>query len=185
MLYAFRLLLGVFEARYVATTYYYLGTLYPAYMAGLRMGFVSISFTLSGAFSALIAYGIFHLRSPQWADWQLLFLFQGSITLGIGLFCLVGLPSKLSAAWFLTEEERAHAVRRMEIDTAAVNGAMNGNSEEMDHQISLRNVIAALKDWRKMLIIVWTACATVPAYGFAIFLPLIWEVWGTRVSRPT
>lgn len=171
MLYAFRLFLGVFEAGYVATAYYYVGTLYPAYMAGLRMGLVSVSFTLSGAFSSLIAYGIFHLRSARWADWQLLFLIQGSITIGIALLCLLGLPNKLSTAWFLTEEERDYAVRRMLVDTAAVNGVMS--PEENDHQIKMHNVLAAFKDWRKMLIIVWTACATVPAYGFAIFLPLI------------
>lgn len=41
MLYGLRLLLGVCEAGYVPTAYYYVGTLYPAYMAGLRIGFVS------------------------------------------------------------------------------------------------------------------------------------------------
>ncbi|KAH8660081.1 major facilitator superfamily domain-containing protein [Xylariales sp. PMI_506] len=172
-LYGLRLALGIFEAGYVATSYYYVGTLYPTYMAGLRMGLVSTSFTLSGAFGSLIAYGIFHLHSSRWADWQMLFLIQGSITLVLGFLCLVALPGKLSTAWFLTEEERNHAVRRMEIDTANVDVVLHSNSEELDHKISVSNILAAFKDWRKILIIVWTACATVPAYGFAIFLPLI------------
>ncbi|KAK7191745.1 hypothetical protein DPSP01_008022 [Paraphaeosphaeria sporulosa] len=173
MLYSLRLLLGMCEAGYVATTYYYVGTLYPAYMSGFRMGLISTSFTFSGAFSAIIAYGIFHMKSKSWADWQLLFLIEGAITLGIGAACLAGLPTKLSTAWFLTKDERLHAVRRMALDTAAVDSVLNANSEEMDHKVSWANFKVAFKDWRKMLIVLWTMCATVPSYGFAIFLPLM------------
>ncbi|KAL3444672.1 major facilitator superfamily domain-containing protein [Aspergillus insuetus] len=172
-LYGLRLLLGVCEAGFLPSTFYYVGTLYPAYMAGLRMGFVSTSFTFSGAFSALIAYGILQVRSSAWRDWQLLFIIEGAITMAVGAACLFALPHRLSTAWFLTPEERTHAVHRMQLDTAAVDGATGANSEEMDHKVSWINIKTALKDWRKMLIIVWTACATVPAYGFAIFLPLI------------
>jgi MFS family permease len=172
-LYGLRLLLGICEAGFLPSTFYYVGTLYPAYMAGLRMGFVSTSFTFSGAFSALIAYGILQVRSSAWKDWQLLFITEGAVTMAVGAACLFALPHKLSTAWFLTPEERTHAVHRMQLDTAAVNGATGANSEEMDHKVSWINIKTALKDWRKMLIILWTACATVPAYGFAIFLPLI------------
>ncbi|KAL3483084.1 major facilitator superfamily domain-containing protein [Aspergillus germanicus] len=172
-LYGLRLLLGVCEAGFLPSTFYYVGTLYPAYMAGLRMGFVSTSFTFSGAFSALIAYGILQVRSSAWKDWQLLFIIEGAVTMAVGAACLFALPHKLSTAWFLTPEERTHAVHRMQLDTAAVDGATGANSEEMDHKVSWAHIKTALKDWRKMLIILWTACATVPAYGFAIFLPLI------------
>ncbi|KAL4878781.1 major facilitator superfamily domain-containing protein [Aspergillus karnatakaensis] len=172
-LYGLRLLLGICEAGFLPTAFYYVGTLYPAYMAGLRMGFVSTSFTFSGAFSALIAYGILQMRSSRWADWQLLFLIEGAITMAVGLLTLLALPSKLSTAWFLTPDERAHASRRMTLDTASVDSATAANTEEMDHRITWANIKTALKDWRKMLIIVWTGCATVPAYGFAIFSPLI------------
>jgi hypothetical protein len=68
----------------------------------------------------------------------------------------------------------------MSLDTASVDGALQANSEEYDHRIKFANVVAAFKDWRKMLIILWTACATVPAYGFAIFLPLMVEGMGYK-----
>ncbi|PKS06224.1 hypothetical protein jhhlp_006970 [Lomentospora prolificans] len=180
MLFGLRLLLGIFEAGYVATSYYYVGTLYPAYMAGFRMGLVSTSFTFAGAFSALIAYGILQLESSRWANWQLLFIIQGSITLGIGAACLA-LPTRLSKTWFLSPEERAHAVRRMELDTAIMDGA-NGhaNSEDNSRRVKLKNIVTAFRDWRKILIVVWTACASVPAYGFAIFLPLIVQGMGYK-----
>jgi MFS family permease len=84
MLYDLRLLLGVYEAGYVTTTYYYVGTPYSAYMSGFRTSLISIGFTFSGAFPALIAYGIFHIKSKHWAPWQLLLLLGGAITLTIG-----------------------------------------------------------------------------------------------------
>ncbi|KAL4808177.1 major facilitator superfamily domain-containing protein [Aspergillus unguis] len=169
-LFGLRLLVGVFEAGFLPTAFYYVGTLYPAYMAGLRMGLVSTSFTFSGAFSALIAYGILQVRSSStWADWQLLFLIEGSVTMGVGLLCVFILPRDLHTAWFLATDERAHAVHRMALDTASTAEREAGS----DKGVSLKNIAAALKDWRKMLIILWTGCATVPAYGFAIFSPLI------------
>ncbi|CAI4215824.1 unnamed protein product [Parascedosporium putredinis] len=158
MLFGLRLLLGAFEAGYVATSYYYVGTLYPAYMAGFRMGLVSTSFTFSGAFSALIAYGILQLDSP--------------------------LGQLAAHTWFLNAEERAHAVRRMELDTAIMDGAGgHANAEGNVRRIRWKNIATAFRDWRKILIVVWTACATVPAYGFAIFLPLIVQGMGYKGVR--
>lgn len=182
-LYGLRLLLGVWEAGFLPTTFYYIGTVYPAYMAGLHMGLVSTSFTLSGAFSALIAYGILQVRSSAWKDWQLLFIIEGTITMFVGAIAFLILPHKLSTAWLFTPDERRHAARRMELDTAGVDGATGVNSEEMDHKISCKNIKTAFKDWRKLLIILWTTCATVPAYGFAIFLPLIVKGMGYEGVR--
>lgn len=182
-LYGLRLLLGVCEAGYIPLSYYYIGTLYPAYMAGLRIGMISFSFTLAGAFSALIAYGVFQINSSSWAGWQLLFLIEGSCSMFVGLLLLLVLPSKLETAWFLNVEERAHAVRRMHIDTASVDSILNANAEEMNHVLAVHNVISAFKDWRKILIILWTSCATIPAYGFAIFTPLIVKGMGYTSVR--
>lgn len=173
-----RLLLGVFEAGYVPTAYYYVGILYPTYQAGFRLGLVSVSFTFAGAFSGLIAYGCFILPSSTWKDWQVLFLVQGSVSIFIAVWALAVLPTKLSSAWFLNKEERLHAVKRMVIDTAAVDDASGANSEAHDHRITLRNIKDALKDWKKILIITCNMCATTPSYGFAIFLPLIVQGMG-------
>lgn len=170
---ALRLLLGVFEAGYIPTSYYYIGTLYPSYQAGFRMGLMSMAFAFSGAFSGLIAYGCFRLQSTQWKDWQVLFLVQGSVTIFIAVLALALLPTKLSTAWFLSEEQRSHAVRRMTLDVATDEEVERANSEANDHRVTFRKVLLALKDWKKVLIIVLNICATVPAYGFSIFLPLI------------
>ncbi|KAJ5991678.1 hypothetical protein N7451_007402 [Penicillium sp. IBT 35674x] len=169
---ALRLLLGVFEAGYIPTAYYYISILYPAYQAGFRMGMMALSFAFSGAFSALIAYGCFQLHSSVWKAWQMLFLVQGSVTIFIAVLALVALPTKLSTAWFLNKRERSHAVRRMVLDTAADEDTPQFN-EANDHRVTLRNIVDALKDWKKILIVICNLCATTPAYGFAIFLPLI------------
>ncbi|KAL4936396.1 hypothetical protein BDV06DRAFT_216710 [Aspergillus oleicola] len=162
----------------IFAAFYYVGTPYPAYMAGLRMGFVSMSFTLSGAFSALIAYGILQVRSSLWADWQLLFIIEGAIIMVAGLLCIFFLTHKLSTTWFFTVEEHAHTTHRMALDTACIDPGNGLNTEEHDHSITWYNIKTALEDWRKMLIIVWTGCATVPVYGFTIFSPLIVKEMG-------
>ena len=182
-LYGLRLLLGACEAGFLPTTYYYIGTVYPAYMAGLRMGLVSTSFTFSGAFSSLLAYGILQVRSSTWKNWQLLFIIDGSITMFVGAIAFLMLPHKLSTAWFFTPDERIHAARRMEMDTAGVDGGTGENPDETHHNISWQSIKIAFKDWRKLLIILWTTCATVPAYGFAIFLPLIVKGMGYEGVR--
>ncbi|KAJ5812199.1 hypothetical protein N7474_008500 [Penicillium riverlandense] len=170
---ALRLLLGVCEAGYVPTAYYFIGTLYPTYQAGFRMGLMSMSFTFAGAFSGLIAYGCFILPSSRWKDWQVLFLVQGSVTLFISVLALVSLPTNLGTAWFLTKRERAHAARRMVADTAAVSSGADASPQSNSHSITLRNVVEAFKDWKKFLIVIFNMCATTPSYGFAIFLPLV------------
>ncbi|KAB8256186.1 major facilitator superfamily domain-containing protein [Aspergillus pseudonomiae] len=170
---ALRLLLGVFEAGYVPTAYYYIGTLYPAYHAGLRMGMLALSFAFSGAFAGLIAYGCFQIRSTQWKDWELLFLVEGSVTIFVAVLALAMLPNKLRTAWFLNEGERAHAIRRMATDRGAHEDMAEANAEESDHRLTTKDIVKALKDWKKVLIIVCNLCATTPAYGFAIFLPLM------------
>ena len=170
---ALRLLLGVFEAGYVPTAYYYIGTLYPTYQAGFRMGMMALSFAFSGAFAGLIAYGCFQIQSSVWKDWQLLFLVEGSVTIFIAVLALAMLPHKLRKAWFLNEEERTHAVRRMATDTGLDEDMTGASAKEEDHNITMKHIMRAVKDWKKVLIIVCNLCATTPAYGFAIFLPLI------------
>jgi MFS family permease len=67
-----RLLLGAFEAGFVPIMFYYLGTLYPHYMLGFRLGLFAGMYSIAGAFSGLIAYGIFHIKSDKYKDWQIL-----------------------------------------------------------------------------------------------------------------
>ncbi|KAF2404848.1 MFS general substrate transporter [Trichodelitschia bisporula] len=166
-----RLLLGAFEAGFVPVCFYYLGTLYPHYMLALRLGMFGSMFAIAGAFSGLLAYAIFHLKSARYKDWQLLFLIEGGATLLMAAVTCLVLPRTLGTAWFLTAEERAHAVRRLEIDNPNIDE--HGNPVEDDGRITLPNIKDALTDWKKLITIACNICATLPVYVFGVFMPLI------------
>jgi MFS family permease len=165
------LLLGAFEAGFVPTVFYYLGTLYPHYMLGFRLGLFAGMFSIASAFSGLIAYGIFHIHSAKYKDWQLLFLIEGGVTLLMAVITLFILPDKLSTAWFLSEPERRHAVHRMQIDNPQVD--KDGNHVEDNHKVTMQNLFDAITDWRKLLIICCNICSVLPVSVFSVFMPLI------------
>jgi MFS family permease len=170
---ALRLLLGAFEAGFVPTCYYYITTLYPSHVVGFRLGLFAGCYSIAGAFSGLIAYGALQVQSSRWADWQILFLLEGGLTLGFAaLTCLV-IPAKISTAWMLNKAEREHAVYRMDRDTADVDEALGYNNVNLDHRVSLRNVRDALKDYKKLGVIFFNIFALVPVYGLTTFTPLI------------
>jgi hypothetical protein len=65
----------------------------------------------------------------------------------------------------LSEDERAHAVYRLQADV----------DEEFhdDGRFSKRDVIDAVTDWRKLLTVTFNILATLPVQAFATFMPLI------------
>jgi MFS family permease len=172
-----RLLIGVFEGGYVPLVYYYIFSLYPKYMAGLRLGLFAGMSLIGSAFSGLIAYGVLQLHSSRYAGWQILFLLEGGLTLLIALLILVFLPVDVGRAWLLTDRQRRHAMHRMQADNLNV-GDGSYNPSQSDRNIRWTNVKDAITDWKKLLIIVCNICATVPVYGFGIFLPLIVQGMG-------
>jgi MFS family permease len=166
---ALRLILGAFEAGFVPIVFYYLSTLYPHYMLAFRLGLFAGMYSVAGAFSGLIAYGIFHLNSSKYKDWQLLFLIEGGVTLLMALVTLAVLPKSLSSAWFLTPEQRLHAVRRLQLDRPEGSGVENLNNQKL----KWINLLDALSDWKKLLTILFNICATMPVYVFGVFMPVI------------
>jgi MFS family permease len=73
MLIAFRLMIGLFEAGFYPTACFYLSTFYTRYDLAIRIGLFYGMYAVAGAFSAAIAYGIFHIKGPLYG-WQYLFI---------------------------------------------------------------------------------------------------------------
>jgi MFS family permease len=113
---ALRLLLGVFEAGFVPTAYYYISTLFPMYHAGFRLGLFAGMYAWGAAFASLIAYGVLQINSSKYASWQILFILEGAATLGLAVLTYFVLPEHVSTAWMLNDDERRHAAQRLEID---------------------------------------------------------------------
>ena len=63
------------------------------------------------------------------------------------------LPRDVGTAWVLSARERQHAVRRMERDLAGAQEAVEFGGR--DNRVTVRNIVDVLKDWKKMLIILF------------------------------
>lgn len=97
------------------------------------------SYSIAGAFSSIIAYGILQLKGSL-HSWQYLFIIEGAATIGLAILAYFFLPSHASKAWFLNADEKAFAVDRMLRDS--------GGEDYQEKGISKRDVILAFTDWK-------------------------------------
>lgn len=178
---ALRVLIGAAEAGFTQIGMYYLSTLYPKYQVGLRIGLFTGMYSVAGALAGLLAYGLLNINSGNIHGWQVVFLFEGAVTVTLGLITILALPKSLENAWFLNREERDHAVRRMGLDLA-------GTQEEADitsTTIARRDFVDVAKDWKKLLIVVCNITTVLPVTAFTTFLPLIVQGMGYSGIKAT
>lgn len=79
---------------------------------GKRVAIYYTSSSLSGAFSGLLAYAVFHIKSHVLKGWQILFLIEGGLTVVVAIIAFFVLPGYPQTVSFLTEEEKKVAVMR-------------------------------------------------------------------------
>jgi MFS family permease len=173
---ALRLLIGAAEAGFTQIGMYYMSTLYPKYDLALRYGLFAGMYSVAGAFAGVIAYGLLKIESSVLHGWQIVFILEGAITVFLGIITFLVLPKNLASAWFLSAKERAHAVRRMEIDLA-------GTQEEGDigsTSVVKRDFIDVARDWKKLLIVICNITTVLPVTAFTTFLPLIVKGMGYK-----
>ncbi|KPI44477.1 putative transporter [Cyphellophora attinorum] len=172
-----RVLIGAAEAGFTQIGMYYMSTLYPKAMFGLRAGlFTGMKdpgwygmYSIAGAFAGLIAYGLLQAHTSHLHGWQVVFLVEGGLTIFVGILSYFVLPGKLATAWFLTEEERLHAVRRMERDLAGTHEVADSNQG----MVTRRDMLDVLKDWKKLCTVLCNMTAVLPVTAFTTFLPLV------------
>ncbi|KAL7424928.1 hypothetical protein Q5752_000615 [Cryptotrichosporon argae] len=134
---AVRILLGAFEAGFAASLIYYLTTFYTRAELGKRIAAFYSCNALSGAFSGLIAYGVFQMDSKLWG-WQILFLIEGAFTVGFAVLTGLMLPWSIDSARFLSEHEKEVAKLRVYRD----------GSETVNTQFSAQKFFKPLSDWK-------------------------------------
>jgi len=162
--FALRLLIGYFEAGFYALCIYYFSVCYTRFDLGLRIGVFFGANSIAGGFSSLLAYGLLQIQGNL-LNWQYLFIVEGVLTFGIGVFAFFYLPQKPEEAWFLTTEEKAFVADRI---------ARDSGGEDPNHRgIRKKEVKMVLVDWKLW----WTwpcnfLSGTITAV-FSLFLPLI------------
>jgi len=115
---AIRFMLGFVEAAYFPGCLYYLSCWYTRKELGLRTAIFYSGALISGAFSGLIAAGIKgHMDGTRGLRaWRWLFIIEGAITVVIAFGSYFVLPNFPRTTTWLTEEERALAIWRLEED---------------------------------------------------------------------
>ncbi|KAK3502177.1 major facilitator superfamily domain-containing protein [Neurospora crassa] len=118
---ACRALLGILQGGFIPDVILHLSYFYKHHELSLRLGFLWTAMSIADIASALLAYGLLHVRGVQGhAGWRWLFLIGGLMTLVIGIFAFVLMPAGPchTASWFrgnngwLTEKEEKIIVNR-------------------------------------------------------------------------
>ncbi|KAF4839724.1 putative transporter [Colletotrichum siamense] len=119
---ACRALLGLLQGGFIPDVILYLSYFYKHHELSLRLGFFWTAMSIADILSALLAYGLLHMRGLQGhAGWRWLFLIEGLLTLVIGIFGFLLMPAGpcQTASWFrgkkgwFTEREEAILVNRV------------------------------------------------------------------------
>ncbi|KAJ3779191.1 major facilitator superfamily domain-containing protein [Lentinula raphanica] len=162
-IFAIRWFLGIFESAMLPGVVYYLSTFYKRGELASRVGLFYAAAAIAGAFSGLIAFGVFQINNPHHHSWQYLFWIEGSGTVTFALFAFFWLPRSSDTWWILTEEEKAVARRRI----------LEDSSSEIDEKFSFRE---AFKPFKNPLYWVWALISLslgVPLASVNNFLPQI------------
>ncbi|OCB87630.1 hypothetical protein A7U60_g5154 [Sanghuangporus baumii] len=169
---ATRLLLGVFEAGFYVGSAFYFSCWYKRNEIGFRLAVFNSAVTSAGAFGGLLAAAISKMDGiggrPAWA-W--IFIIEGLITLLVAFASFFFIQDYPATARFLSEEERAFVIRRLQTDD---------QFSAAGEQLRWRYVWQALTDWKTWMGATVTIVfgrvapgADGPLYAFSLFLPSI------------
>ncbi|KAF8682870.1 MFS general substrate transporter [Rhizoctonia solani] len=160
-----RWMLGTFEAGLFPGVNYYLSCWYKRSEFGIRAALFFSAATVSGAFGGLLAAAISKMDGiggkPAWA-W--IFILEGLATVLAGAASFWIIQDFPDEAKFLTEEERAFIVRRLQSDD---------QFSAAGEKLRAKYIFQALKDWKTWLGMLCYAGSDAPLYAFSLFTPSI------------
>jgi sugar phosphate permease len=167
-----RLLMGAMEAGFFAGVVWYFTIFYRRNELGFRISVFLGSAQLAAAFSGLVAFGVFQIKSSLYG-WQYLFLIEGGLTVIFGVIAFFYLPATPATARFLGSHEKAAARAR----------ALRDASSQVDIKFNIND---CFRTWKKPSFIVWLIICSTYAVAFATtsnFLPQFVELLGLGVVR--
>ncbi|QRV83401.1 major facilitator superfamily transporter [Ceratobasidium sp. AG-Ba] len=159
---ATRFFLGVFEAGFGPMIPLYFTFFYTRHEIGLRLAIWFGFAAVAGAFGGLIAYGVQHIHSHI-ANWRILFLVEGLPTIALGIFTLFVLPDRPDTTKWLHGAQKDLAIERMS----------RGGMKEEAGTVNKSHVLAAVKDWRELLIGIVYFGVNIALASISVFLPTI------------
>ncbi|KAI8629922.1 major facilitator superfamily domain-containing protein [Xylariaceae sp. FL1651] len=171
---AVRFFLGFVEAAYFPGCLYYLSCWYTRKELGLRTALLYSGALISGAFSGLIAAGVrANLTGVRgFGAWQWLFIIEGVITVGVAFIAIFILPNFPRTTKWLSEEEKALAIWRLEEDIGEDDWIDGAQQQSLFHGAKL-----AFADMKTYVLLV-LLLGIVSSGGVTNFLPAVVKTLG-------
>ncbi|KAH8692090.1 putative MFS transporter [Talaromyces proteolyticus] len=160
---AIRWFLGMSESAFFPLVIYYLTTFYRRGELARRLAIFYAAQSIASAFSGLLAFGVFHIKSGSLASWRYLFLIEGAGTIVFSIFAFWYLPRSASEASFLTASEKVLAYDRMRLDSSSV----------VNEKLNIREAFTIFKHPTSWIILGIEVCLGVPLQSVQLFLPQI------------
>ncbi|KAJ6592796.1 major facilitator superfamily domain-containing protein [Mycena capillaripes] len=157
-----RLFLGMFEGFFGPSITIYLTSFYTRGELGKRMAAWYSSAAISGAFSGLLAYGVFHADATL-AGWKILFIIEGGMTVVVALIAIWVLPNYPQHAAFLTPLEKEVAVMRLLKDA----------SKRVNAPFNYTEFFAPLREWKLYVFAILAVCYGTASSTATTFMPQI------------
>ena len=151
------------ESAFFPLVIYYLTTFYRRGELARRLALFYAASNIANAFSGLLAFGVFHIKSTSLEGWRYLFLIEGSLTVLFSFFAYWWLPKNAHEASFLTEDEKKLAFTRIQIDSSAVVG----------EKFVLRDALQIFKLPSTYGFLAIEICLGVPLQSVGLFMPQI------------
>lgn len=212
-LYVLRIVIGCLEAGFYPVTVSYLSLFYTRFEFGRRLSLFYGQGAVGGALGGILSYIVFS-RFPvthddhggavnaRWQSWQVLFLFEGSLTVAIAIVGYFWLPHSVETAWFLTPEEREYASSRVIRDRMAQSDPSTQLSEDVEEEheyedesrgllnpsqpmsttgkdviddrgLTPHDIASAFLSPKIWHILACNILSAIPVYAFQVFLPLV------------
>jgi MFS family permease len=159
---ALRWFLGMSESAFFPLVIYYLTTFYRRGELARRLALFYAASNIANAFSGLLAFGVFQIKSKL-DSWRYLFILEGALTVSFSFFAYWYLPESASKAKFLTESEKQLAFHRIQIDSSSV----------VNEKFDFKHAIQIFTNPSTYGFLVIEMCLGVPLQSVSLFLPQI------------
>ncbi|RFU30936.1 hypothetical protein B7463_g5423, partial [Scytalidium lignicola] len=161
---AVRVLLGAVEAAIIPCIQMYITMTYNRDEYAVRCTYIFSASAISGAFGGLLAYGLTQINSAGLHGWQWLYIVEGIISFILAPITIIWLPNSVDQARWLTKEEKAVMVVRLE---------RNRGQYDSREKFSWGEIIRCLKDWKLYVQSISHFGIDTTLYAITTFMPKI------------
>ncbi|KMP04045.1 tartrate transporter [Coccidioides immitis RMSCC 2394] len=162
---------GMAEAAFFPLVIYYLTTFYRRGELARRLAIFYAASNIANAFSGLLSFGVFQVKSGKLKEWRYLFLIEGACTVIFAIFAYWYLPQAPAEARFLDPKEKALAFHRIQVDSSSI----------VNEKFNFREALTVFKQPTSYIFLAIEVCIGVPIQSVALFLPQIIQ----RLERDT